>query len=182
MGDQFLFFLQDISRIIGRKKYRILLLFFTRSFWGLFLYRCERMGFLLFGKYYTIIRVPFIPFFILLQSFSNIEIHYKASIKGGILVLHPSVGIVISGRAVIGKQLTLTGGNVIGINSNSKDNSFEIGDYCTLGANATVIGPLILGNNIVIGASTCVVKSFEQSNLVLVGVPAKILNKNITIH
>lgn len=173
MGEQFLFFWQDILRIIGRKKYRFFLLLFTRSFWGLFLYRFERTGFLIFGQFYGVIRLPFIPFFAIMQSFSNIDIHYKASIKGGVLILHPSVGVVISGKSIIGKQLTLTGGNVIGISSTSKSEIFEIGDFCNLGANATIIGPLVLGNHITIGASSCVVKSFEQDNLILAGVPAK---------
>jgi serine acetyltransferase len=175
MRDQFLFFLQDISRMIGNKKHRILLVFFTRSFWGLFLYRTERSGYLLFGKYYPIVRIPFIPLFVVLQSFSNIEIHYKAAVKGGILILHPSVGVVISGRAIIGKQLTLTGGNIIGINANTKNKNFIIGDNCNLGANATIVGPLVLGNSATIGASSCVVKSFDNEHVVLGGVPAALI-------
>jgi serine acetyltransferase len=170
---QFSYFLQDISRILGKKKYRLLLVFFTRAFWGLFLYRAERGGYLVFGKFYPFIRLPFIPIFMISQSFSNIDIHYKAAIKGGILILHPSVGIVISGRATIGKNLTLTGGNVIGLNGNSKENDFIIGDNCNLGANAVVLGPIILGNSITVGASACVTKSFENDSVVLVGVPAR---------
>ncbi|MNF75752.1 Serine acetyltransferase [compost metagenome] len=170
--NQFSYFLQDISRIIGKKKYRLLIVFFTRSFWGLFLYRIERAGYLIFGRFYAILRLPFIPFFTLVQSFSNIDIHYKAAIKGGILILHPSVGVVVSGRATIGQNLTLTGGNVIGFNGNKENDVFIIGDHCNLGANATVMGPLVLGNSITVGASSCVVKSFITNHLILVGVPA----------
>jgi len=36
--------------------------------------------------------------------------------------------------------------------------SFVIGDDCSLGANATIIGPLILGERIKVGASACVIK------------------------
>jgi serine O-acetyltransferase len=43
---------------------------------------------------------------------------------------------------------------------------------CYLGANATIIGPLVLGNNISIGASACVVKSYLEDNIILIGVPA----------
>lgn len=32
------------------------------------------------------------------------DIHYKADIKGGLLVLHPSVGCVISGQSIIGEK------------------------------------------------------------------------------
>lgn len=109
--------------------------------------------------------------------YSNLDIHYKADIKGGLLILHPAVGVVISGQAVIGENLTLTGGNIIGAKKNCEAGSFKIGDNCSFGANATLIGPLIIGNNIQIGASACVVKSFKQDNLMLVGVPAEIKNQ-----
>ena len=109
--------------------------------------------------------------------YSNLEIHYKANIKGGILVLHPSVGVVISGQAIIGKNLTLTGGNIIGVKRKTEKGEFLIGDNCTFGANATLIGPVILSNNISIGASACVVQNCLADNSVLVGVPAKRINK-----
>ena len=71
-------------------------------------------------------------------------------------------------------NLTLTGGNIIGVGKN-KASRFILGDHITLGANATIIGPLELKNNIFIGAGACVTKSFESSNINLVGVPAKVI-------
>lgn len=105
------------------------------------------------------------------------DIHYKADIKGGLIVLHPSVGCVISRYCIIGNNLTLTGGNVIGVKQRCKPGSFVIGDDCTLGANATIVGPLILGNKIVIGSSACVVGSYLIESTILAGVPAKVVNK-----
>lgn len=171
--EQWNFFFKDISRIVGKKKYRFLIVFFTRAFWGLFLYRLERFGFLIFGKFYSIIRLPFIPFFVLIQSFSNIDIHYKANVKGGILILHPSLGLVISGLATMGKNCTFVGGNVVGFTEKSNNQKFIIGDNCSMGANSVILGPILLGNNITIGALACVVKNCEIDNKTLVGVPAK---------
>ena len=162
--------------MLGKYKVRILHIWLSRVFWGIFIYRIERSLYLLFPKIYGIIRVPFIPIFNLIQSYSNIDIHYKADIKGGLLVLHPSVGIVISGQAKIGKNLTLTGGNVIGVKRKTKKNEFKIGDNCTFGANATLIGPLVIANNISIGASACVTKSCLIEKSILVGVPATRIN------
>lgn len=176
MNNQFSFFLQDINRIINKRYYRVIIIFFLRSFWGVFLYRIERQFFILFGKYYRIIRLPFLPIISILQSFSNIDIHYKANIKGGISILHPSLGIVISGKVNVGNSLTLTGGNVIGFNKKSNNKIFNIGNNCNLGANAVIIGPIILGNDIVIGACACVTKNFETNFSILVGVPAKSIN------
>lgn len=170
---QIKFFIKDCNRMLGKTYWRLLTIWLNRNFWGVFLYRLERSLFLVFGTLYRIIRIPLIPLFVLLQAFSNIDIHYKANIKGGILILHPSVGIVISAQSIIGENITLTGGNIIGFNKKKKKTPFIIGDNCMLGANATLIGPLQLGNNIIIGASACVISTFIEDNIILIGVPAK---------
>ena len=169
----------DIQRILGKKKYRILYIWMSRSFCGLLLYRLERGLFLLFGKTYPIIRIPFSPILLLLQAYSNMDIHYKASIKGGLLILHPSLGCVISGQVIIGENLTLTGGNLIGLKKKCNKGEFVLGDNCNFGGNSTVIGPLIMGNKIKVGASACVVRSCINDNSVLIGVPAKELPSKV---
>ena len=170
---QLKFFKQDIVRMLGKNKYRIIFIFMTRSFVGLMLYRVERSLFLLLGTSYSFLRILFLPIIYVLQAYANIDIHYKSSIQGGLSILHPSVGCVISAKAVIGSDLTLTGGNVIGFNKKKANTIFQIGNNCTLGANAVIIGPLEIKNNVFIGASACVTQSFNQSNITLVGVPAK---------
>ncbi len=144
----------------------------SRVFWGILLYRIERGLFLVVGKNYKILRVVFIPFFNVINAYSNVEINYNADIKGGLLVLHPSVGIVISRFSVIGANLTLTGGNIIGGKTGCNNGDIKIGDNCSLGANAVIIGPITLANGITIGASACVVKDCIIENATLLGVPA----------
>lgn len=173
MTSQFSYFVNDCKRICGKKKVRLLFIWLTRSFAGVLLYRIERSLFLFFGNYYSIIRILFLPIFNILQAYSNIDIHYKANIKGGLLILHPSMGITISGNAIVGNNLTLTGGNVIGISKKCEADTFIIGDNCNLGANAVILGPILIGNNITIGALACVTKSFIENNLTLVGSPAQ---------
>ncbi len=173
---QIRFFSQDVKRMLGKHKIRIIHIWLSRSFAGIFMYRLERSLFIAFGNVYGYLRVPFIPIIHLVQAYSNIDIHYKSNIKGGVSILHPAVGCVISGQAKIGKNLTITGGSVIGISKKCNDDDFLIGDNCSLGANATIIGPLKLGNNIKIGAAACVVKDCLIDDSTLVGVPAKILN------
>lgn len=174
MKQQFSYFTQDIRRMLGKRKIRILHIWMSRSFWGVLLYRIER-GFLIsFGKPYEIIRIVFLPLINLIQAYSNVEIHYKADIKGGLSILHPSMGVVISGKSIIGFNLTLTGGNVIGISKKCTVGEFVLGDNCNLGANAVVLGPVKIGNNIKIGALACVTRDFLESGVTLVGVPAKI--------
>ena len=168
------FFKKDLIRMLGKEKWRIFILFFSKAFLGLFWYRIDRSLYLLLGKKYRFFRLIFTPLFYLLQAYTNIDIHYEATIGPGILILHPSVGIVISGQAKIGANLTLTGGNVIGMSS--KKGFYIIGNNCSLGANACIIGPLKLGDNISIGAMACVIKTYDADNLTLVSVPAVPVN------
>lgn len=176
MIEQMIFFSQDLKRMLGKYKIRIIHIWLSRFFWGIFLYRLERGLFLLIGKPYSILRILLLPILNLLQAYSNIELHYKANIKGGILILHTSPGIVVSGLSIIGKNLTLTGGNIIGAKKGCKYGEINIGDNCTMGANAVIIGPINLSDNITIAASACVVKDCLLSNTTLVGVPAKELS------
>jgi serine acetyltransferase len=174
---QLIFFSQDIKRMLGKYKVRVLTVWLSRVFWGILAYRIERGLYLLLPKSYKFVRVPFIPILNLIRMYSNLDIPYKANILGGLIVLHPSIGVVISGQVTIGKNLTLTGGNVIGSKKSSKKGEFVIGDNCSFGANSTLIGPIIIGNNITIGSLACVVKNCISDNLTLVGVPAKELKK-----
>lgn len=166
------YFIKDLYRLLGKFKIRIFHIWLSRVFWGLFLYRFERGLYITIGKPYEYIRVIFIPFFNLIQAYSNLDIPYKADIKGGLLVLHPSVGVVVSGIAIIGENLTLTGGNVIGGRDGCKRGELVIGNNCSLGANAVILGPIVLGNNINVAASACVIKDCLVDNSTLIGVPA----------
>jgi serine acetyltransferase len=177
MFEQIEYFKQDIFRVLGRNKFRIILLAFSRVFWGLFLYRTERSLYLIVGSKYSYLRVILTPIFNIIQAYSNMDIHYKAKIKGGLIILHPSIGVVVSGLSDIGSNLTLTGGNIIGTKIKGEWGCIKIGDNCNLGANSTIIGPIILANDIKIGASACVVKDCLENNSSLIGVPAKKVKK-----
>lgn len=171
---QLAYFYHDVRRMLGSHKIRIFYIWLSRSFAGVGLYRLERSLYLVFGTYYKYLRIPFLLIINMIQAYSNIEINYQAKIKGGLVILHPSMGIVISGKANIGKNLTLTGGNVIGLKSKHHKGPFDIGSFCYVGANAVIIGPLTLGDGIRIGASSCVTSNCLIEGGVLVGVPAKL--------
>lgn len=64
MIKQIKYFGQDLKRLLGKYKIRILHIWLSRVFWGLLLYRLERGIFLLLGKPYSLIRILFIPFLI----------------------------------------------------------------------------------------------------------------------
>lgn len=113
-----------------------------------------------------------LPLLNLFYAYGNCEINYHADVGPGISILHSSLGNVVSGSSIIGSNLSLTGGNVIGIRGDAAGAKIIIGHNCQLGANAVIIGPVILGNDVIIGASACVVKN-ATDDAILVGVPAK---------
>ena len=93
-------------------------------------------------------------------------------IDEGLIIYHYG-NIVINSNAKIGKNCKLHGNNCIGNDGKNIDIAPIIGDNVDIGYGANIIGDVKIGNNVKIGASACVVNSFNESNITLVGVPAK---------
>lgn len=52
-----------------------------------------------------------------------------------------------------------------------------IGDNCWLGANVTILPEVELGNHVIVAAGSVVTKSFSEDNIIIGGVPAKIIKR-----
>jgi serine O-acetyltransferase len=77
--------------------------------------------------------------------------------------------IVVNDRAVVGARCRLHPGTVIGV----KDDAVAtIGDDCYLGPGCKLIGGVVLGNNVTVGANAVVTHSFPDGST-LVGIPAR---------
>lgn len=74
------------------------------------------------------------------------------------------------GRNFTCRHLTTVGNKRDGDNANRR----TIGDNVTLGANVLIIGPVHIGNNVIIGAGSVIVKDIPDNSLV-VGNPAKVI-------
>ena len=83
---------------------------------------------------------------------------------------------MVNSKCRIGKNCQLHGNNCIG-NDGKTEGVPVIGDNCNIGFGASIIGDIRLGNNVTIGAGAVVNKSFEGDNIVLAGVPAKIIRR-----
>lgn len=102
----------------------------------------------------------------------------KVQIGLGVKFPHPN-GIVIGESTRIGQNCTIFqqvtfGGKNIGDAQNS--NYPSIGKNVIIFAGAKLIGNIIIGDNVIIGANSVVNKSFP-SNCVIGGVPAKIIKE-----
>lgn len=175
MFQQLWYFLKDYKRLCGKKRGRFLYVWLGRVTIGVLVYRLERGMFLSLGRIWPIIRIIFLPVLNLMYSYSNCEINYRANVGPGILILHAAPGVVISGRSIIGSNLTLVGGNILGSRAGTHTGNFIIGVNCMVGANAVILGPINLGNNIIIGACALVINDFSN-DITLVGNPAKPIN------
>ncbi len=98
----------------------------------------------------------------------SVAIEIIGDIGGGLYVSH-NFSVVVPQRA--GKNLRVGPGVVIGQNAGHRP---IIGDNVYIAANASVIGGVTIGDNVIIGAGSVVCKSIP-SNSVAVGNPARVV-------
>ncbi len=105
-----------------------------------------------------------------------IELPWKTRIGEGLRLDHGQALIVNDGTT-IGKKCTLRNGTTIGVKfaeDGSKSQSPTLGNSVNVGANATILGPISIGDHAVIGAGAVVTKDVP-SGAVVAGNPARII-------
>lgn len=107
-----------------------------------------------------------------LQRKYSMLIAKNAKIGENILFAHLN-GIVIGEGSIIGDNCIIYHQATIG----QKDNKYpKIGNNVIIYPGAKIIGDIIIGNNVVVGANSVVTKSIPD-NCIVAGVPAKIIKK-----
>lgn len=83
--------------------------------------------------------------------------------------------VVINDCAKIGKNAIFHGNNCIGRKADTREGNVTatIGDDLNLGVGSNIIGDVVLGSNVIVGANSLVISSFSEGNCVIVGSPAK---------
>ena len=121
-------------------------------------------------------RVPFIPRWMSQCSkfFTGIEIHPGAKIGKGFFIDH-GMGVVIGVNSEIGDNVTLYQGVTLGGTGKEQGKRHPtIGDNTVISAGAKVLGSIVIGKGVIIGAGAVVVKSVPD-NCTVVGVPGRIV-------
>lgn len=95
----------------------------------------------------------------------------------GFNIVHPGfrrIDIVVKS---IGKNCTILPMVLFGKKmSGLPEKCIEVGDNCYFGTGATILGPVKIGNNVIVGAGAVVTKDIPD-NCIVAGVPAKIIGK-----
>ncbi|MCT8975873.1 serine O-acetyltransferase [Clostridium sp. CX1] len=111
------------------------------------------------------------------RFFTGIEIHPGATIGKGLFIDH-GMGVVIGETAEIGDNVTLYHGVTLG--GTGKDTGKRhptVGNNVVIGSGAKVLGPIVIEDNVKIGANSVVLKNVP-SDCTAVGIPAKIIHRN----
>ena len=107
---------------------------------------------------------------------TGMELYYSTNIGPGFIIMH-GVGIIIGPRNMIGKNFLIYQGVTIGQRTSHQDIA-QIGDGVSLYAGAKIMGNVIIGDNVKIGANA-VLLSNAEANATYVGIPAKKCNPSI---
>ena len=99
----------------------------------------------------------------------------QGEVGNNLHIYHPNV--IINHYAKIGNNAIFHGNNCIGNNGKRDTDCPTIGDNVDIGYGACIYGKVIIANNVTIGAGSVVVRSITEDNVVVAGVPAKIIAK-----
>ena len=105
----------------------------------------------------------------------NSFIPASCEIGNGTVFGYKGMGVVIHKRARIGENCLIAQQVTIGGRSGHHDVPI-IGNNCEICAGAKVLGPIRLGDNVVIGANAVMLQD-APDNTVWAGVPAKMIKK-----
>lgn len=106
------------------------------------------------------------------RFFTMIEIHPGAVMGHGILIDHGS-GVVIGETAVVGDNCTIYQGVTLGgVGLNQGKRHPTLGNNVTVGAGAKILGSFEVGDNCTIAANAVLLKQLKD-NVTAVGVPAR---------
>ncbi len=161
-------FFKNINKdLSAAKKFSLVnkakIFFSNRGFHALLYYRVA-------NKLYRL-KIPFLPSILtrIIQILYAIDIDYKATLSGGIVIVH-GVGLVIGAGSKISSNVILFHGVTLGrrgIGPEIADNDGfpAIEEDCIICTGAILIGPIVIGKNTTIGAN-CVIADNIPSNSV----------------
>lgn len=133
--------------------------------------------------------IPFVGRFfgLLIEYFIRIfyasDLSCEAKIGEGLVIVHGH-DIVIGSDVVIGRDCTIFNGVTLGnkaVNIRTSSGQPKLGDHVILGTGSKILGPVSIGDNVVVGANAVVINDCP-SGVTAVGVPARIIENSNDNH
>jgi serine O-acetyltransferase len=143
----------------------------AQGFWVMIVYRFGRWR---YGVRPTIVRKAFSlayhVLFKLTQIVTGIELPCEVEVGRNFVIDHFG-GIIISGFARFGDDCRIRNGVVVGLRRIDDKRAPVIGNNVDIGAGAKLLGPIRIGNDVLIGANAVVLCDVPDESIA-VGVPA----------
>lgn len=115
--------------------------------------------------------LPVFLYFKFVSVMCGIDMSLKTSVGPGLIIDH-GFGLVVSHYAVIGSNVRLRNGVVLGVKAAGSKSAPILGDFCDIGAGAVVLGGVYLGRCAIIGANSVVLSDVPNGEI-WAGNPAK---------
>jgi serine O-acetyltransferase len=152
-----------------------------QGLWVMTLYRYGRWRYTIRWRW---LRMPFSFLYKLLKPFceilTGIELPCEVTLGRRFRIDHFG-GIVISGDAVFGDDCVIRSGVTVGLRNTGHRGSPIVGNRVDIGSGAKILGPILIGDDVLIGANAVVLTNVP-SNSIAIGVPARILPRNLEIE
>jgi serine O-acetyltransferase len=155
---------------------------YERDLWrqGLWVMAVYRFGAWRYRFKNRIVRAPLSLLYKLLRTFAQIttgiELHCETVIGRRFKIEHFG-DIIISGDAVFGDDCLIRNGVTVGVRRTGLRGAPVFGNRVDIGAGAKILGPIKIGDDVVIGANAVVLEDVP-SGCAAVGVPARIVPRS----
>ena len=138
---------------------------------GCLVWKVQKTGHKFYEK-----KIPLFPRIIhfFMRIFFSCSIPPKVIIGDNVRFAHNALGVVIHDDAIIGEGSVILQNVTIGGKNGQK--APQIGANCFLGAGCCVLGEIVLGDDVIVGANAVVTHDVPNGKVVA-GVPARIISE-----
>jgi serine O-acetyltransferase len=151
-----------------------------QGLWAMAMYRFGRWRYTIRWRW---LRMPFSFLYKVLKPVSEIltgiELPCEVTLGRRFRIDHFG-GIVISGDAVFGDDCVIRNGVTVGLKHTGSRGAPSLGNRVDVGAGAKILGPIRIGDDVLIGANAVVLIDVP-SNSIAVGVPARVIPRKAAI-
>jgi serine O-acetyltransferase len=143
----------------------------AQGFWVMIVYRFGRWRYGVRPVYVRkVLSLVYHVLFKITQVTTGIELPCEVELGDNFIIDHFG-GIIISGYVKFGDNCRIRSGVVVGLRHVEDERAPIIGSNVDIGSGAKILGPIRVGNNVLIGANAVVIMDIPD-NCIAVGVPA----------